>query len=453
MNRLLILLFYIFLPLLMYSIWNIGDDFSARVFFSSVLIQLVSIFFLFKDQSKPYSLNKIFYLFFLFFFGIAPILQFQSLSSFFGSRLIQEQEYFFMNILILYIMLTYQLVYYFFAKKRKTRSTINFIEGFTVNDQMRKSQVLLLILLAIISFYMIFRANNFSLLSMLFRGGEFKESNIGSKASGLIIFRFFQPMSMMCLLYYISTKSKNIFILIILALLTLVTCFPLGMARYSAAALYLPLLLMIVPWFKRKNFFSISFILGILIVFPFLDNFRRFSENNIIKFGFNFDMFNEGHFDCYQNFTLVVMDNIITNGKQLLGVLFFWVPRSIWQNKPLGSGAFIANTEGFYFSNVSCSYFAEGYINFGLFGIIIFTALMAYLTARLDIYYWDIISHQKNNYFRVIYLLVLGMLFFILRGDLMSSFAYTIGFLTSIIIVYKIASSNIKIKLSRKQIN
>lgn len=432
----------------MFSILGVGDDFSVRVYVSNILIQLASVFFLFKDQSKPYSLNKIFYLFTLFFFGVAPYLQFQSGSAFFGSRPIQEEEYFFMNVLILLMMLIYQFVYTLFLQKKKSHTMIRIIDGFTINDRMRKTQVLLLLALAALSFFMIFRANNFSLLSMLFRGGEFKESTVGSQASRLIIFRLFQPLSMMCLLYYISVKQKNSIILAMLALLTLITCFPLGMARFSAAALYLPLLLMIVPWFKKSNLFSITFILGILIVFPFLDNFRNFSGSSKIHLGLNFDMFNQGHFDCYQNFTLVVMGDLITFGRQLLGVFLFWIPRSVWPDKPIGSGAFIAETEGFYFSNVSCSYFAEGYINFGFLGILVFTILLAYITARLDRYYWDFVSRKKDNYFRVIYLLMIGMLFFILRGDLMSSFAYTIGFLTAIVLVYKVANLNIRYRLS-----
>lgn len=68
-------------------------------------------------------------------------------------------------------------------------------------------------------------------------------------------------------------------------------------------------------------------------------------------------------------------------------------------------------------------------------GIFLFAILLAYATARTDKYYWKIVANNKNNYFQVIYFVLIGMLFFILRGDLMSSFAYTVGFLLSIILV------------------
>lgn len=83
-------------------------------------------------------------------------------------------------------------------------------------------------------------------------------------------------------------------------------------------------------------------------------------------------MFKEGHFDSYQSILSVLNSEIITYGNQLLGVLLFWVPRSIWSNKPIGSGAFMAEITNLDFSNISMNYFAEGYINFGVFGMFLF---------------------------------------------------------------------------------
>ncbi len=91
------------------------------------------------------------------------------------------------------------------------------------------------------------------------------------------------------------------------------------------------------------------------------------------------------------------------------------------------------------FSNISCNYFAEGYINFGFVGICLFIIILSFVTARLDKMHWTVSVHNKNNYFNVIYYVLIAMLFFMLRGDLMSSFAYIIGFLFSIWLVNKVA--------------
>ncbi|HHX69333.1 MAG TPA: oligosaccharide repeat unit polymerase, partial [Gallicola sp.] len=335
------------------------------------------------------------------------------------------------------------IFYLYFYQKKISEKRKNFILKFVIHYKLNPLQILLLISLSIISFLMIYNANSNSIVSMLFRGGEFKELIQMSTTSGLIIHRVFQPLAMMCLLYYISSKTKNILVYFILILLALITCSPLGMARFSAAAMYIPLFLLIIPILRKKNVFSIVFILGLLLVFPFLNNFRNFTGNEI-NFGFNFGMFSEGHFDSYQNFALVVSENIVTWGRQLVGVILFWIPRSIWADKPIGSGGFIAEDQGFTFSNVSCNYFAEGYINFGYVGILIFIIALSYITAKLDKMYWTISVYSKNNYFNVIYYVLIGMLFFVLRGDLMSSFAYTIGFLFSIWLVYKVAGVKIK---------
>lgn len=445
MNKILIVLFSALCILLMYFSAGPIDNFSLKVYITSIIIQLISIYHIFSKESQGYSLNKIFYLFSLFFFGISPLFQFYEGITQFGARHLKENEYFYMNLLLIVIMILYQFFYFLFYQKKITSKRIEFISKLEINNKLNIIRTLLILLVSLISFFMIFKANNNSILSMLFRGGEYKDTVTMSTTIDLIIFRVFQPLAMMSLLYYISSKSNNIIVYTILIILALITCSPFGMPRFSAASMYIPLLLLVVPFLRKRNVFSMIFIVGLLLVFPFLDNFRYFDADSV-KFGFNYDMFLQGHFDSYQNFALVVSDNMVTWGRQLLGVILFWVPRSVWPNKPIGSGAYLAEEQRLIFSNVSCNYFAEGYINFSYIGILLFIIILSYATAKLDKMYWTISMYNKNNYFNVIYYVMIGMLFFILRGDLMSSFAYTIGFLFSIWLVYKIAS--IKIKLA-----
>lgn len=438
MNKILIILFSIIsIGLMVFSIEPMSV-FSSRVFVSSLLIQLLSILFIFLKEENPYSLNKIVSLFFYFFYGVAPLMQFYNQSSFFGARKLYETEYFYMNILIISIFLFYQIFYYFFLQKKVAKTQIDFIRNFSLVKKLNVIQTILIIGVSLFSFFMVFKANNFNLISMFLRGGALKESTVESATSSLIIFRVFQPLAMMCLLYYILSPSNKKIVYFFLGILAILTCFPLAMARFSAAALYIPLMLIAVPIMRKKNIFSLSVVGGLLLVFPFLNNFRYFSKDADIKIGMDLKMFLAGDFDSFQNFTLIVFDNIITYGRQLVGVLLFWLPRSIWPNKPVGSGAFMAEQEHFFFQNVSCNYFAEGYINFGFLGILFFLLFLSYFTARWDKMYWQSEITTKNNYFHVIYMILIGMLFFILRGDLMSSFAYTVGFLISIWLVYKL---------------
>ncbi|MGZ5255033.1 MAG: hypothetical protein ACXWCT_11540, partial [Flavitalea sp.] len=171
------------------------------------------------------------------------------------------------------------------------------------------------------------------------------------------------------------------------------------------------------------------------------DTFRAFGRNTELKFSIDYKMFQSGHFDSFQNFAFILSEEIITYGYQLLGVLFFWVPRAVWPSKPVGSGELIAEIMQFEWNNVSANFFAEGYVNFGFFGILAFVFLLARYTAVIDKIYWVTLRQSgpvSGNFFRILYYIMLGMLFFILRGDLLSSFAFTIGFMISYFVVYKL---------------
>lgn len=435
MNKIYILLFSTICFLSSYL--EITQNFSLRVFFTSIFIQLFSVYHIFSDTDKPYSLKKIFYLFSLFFLGFAPFVQFSNKISFWGYRSLLEYEYFYMNLIILFILFGYEILYRYFYKKELSFRTLNILPLFTLNRGLSGGKLLFLFSLSLIAFYLIFYYNKFNFIALLYRGGEFTRMKIDSSVS-LIISNFVRPIPVICLLFYLLFAKRNIFFFSAFLVLALLTCSPFGMPRFQVAALYIPVLLSF-GLFRGKNVFSILIIVGLMIVFPFLDNFRYLDSTREITVGLNYDMFKEAHFDSYLNFAAIVFNNIITYGRQLLGVLLFFIPRSIWPTKPVGSGAYFADISDFSFTNISANYFAEGYINFGFIGIFIFLILLAYLTAKLDKIYWTKMVFMRNTSFSVVYYVLLGMLFFVLRGDLMSSFAYTMGIFFSIMFVTKIA--------------
>jgi hypothetical protein len=108
----------------------------------------------------------------------------------------------------------------------------------------------------------------------------------------------------------------------------------------------------------------------------------------------------------------------------LATVLLFFVPRSIWPSKSVGSGALVNKLEHSDFTNFSSTFIAEGYINFGVWGSLIFMAGLALFIARYDDKYWFSGGSKYNN---LVYPAAIGMMFFMLRGDLLSSFAYSVG--------------------------
>lgn len=60
-----------------------------------------------------------------------------------------------------------------------------------------------------------------------------------------------------------------------------------------------------------------------------------------------------------------IAENGTTNGRQLLGCFLFFIPRTIWKTKPIGSGALVAEIIGQEHTNISMPFIGEGLINFG----------------------------------------------------------------------------------------
>jgi hypothetical protein len=75
---------------------------------------------------------------------------------------------------------------------------------------------------------------------------------------------------------------------------------------------------------------------------------------------------------------------IITNGRQLLGSVFFFVQEAQWIDRPIGTGTLLAEKLGYSFTNVDMCFFGEGYANFGYFGMFLFLAVITLFNAFMD---------------------------------------------------------------------
>ena len=143
--------------------------------------------------------------------------------------------------------------------------------------------------------------------------------------------------------------------------------------------------------------------------------------------------FKTGHFDAFQNFVLLINEEIITGGRQLLGALLFFVQDASWYTKPLGTGTLLATALNFNHINVAMPYFGEGYANFGYIGVALFLVLIVIFNAYLDTSF-----HNKvqSLFIKTGYLFLLGFEFYVLRGDLSSSVKKGTSFLLALILVY-----------------
>jgi hypothetical protein len=117
----------------------------------------------------------------------------------------------------------------------------------------------------------------------------------------------------------------------------------------------------------RFRIMAVSFLVGLLVVFPLADAFRYgreadFKATNPIEalVSPDYDAFGQ-----LANGYLVVERDGIVPGRQLLGVFLFAVPRKLWEDKPVDSGILIAHARGYSFTNLSAPLWIEFYLNGG----------------------------------------------------------------------------------------
>ena len=124
----------------------------------------------------------------------------------------------------------------------------------------------------------------------------------------------------------------------------------------------------------------------------------------------------------------------------MVGILLFWVPRAFWEGKPLSTSFDFADFAGWEAHNISFSLPAEFYVDYGVAGVAVGMFIIGLLYRRLDMFFSRrMVEGTIGRYVYVVShfeLSVLGL--YLVRGSVLSSFAYTIG-LASTLLTIRIA--------------
>lgn len=429
------LLFYLVSVVFILSLYVVLDFPGGMGFvLTNFLLYLCCIKGLSTDPTKVYSLEKMVYVFFLFFFCVVPLFEEAAGVVYWGGRSIGALSKSISNSIAIV-----GLVFFWFGARLSVGKRPVSMGVFSLPRKLpRKFFVVVLVTL----YFLILNNFDFDLYRLIFRSisvdYRITTSVESEQAVRLIFGNFLRPM-VVCLLIILLLKkrkatglggSKGLNSLGILEIFTLASTFflifPTSVPRFQAAALYIPLVLLMTSLWNYRYSMAITTVGALLVIFPFLDKFRRFDpETFTLEIDYEFLL--HGHFDAYQNFSRVVDSSMITYGQQLIGVFLFFVPRSLWEGKPFGSGYSMAIVENLSLKNISMPYIAEGYVNFGVAGVIIFMLFIGILLGYLDKVAWSLSRSEPNHGFLGYYFLLFGMVFFIMRGDLLSSFAYTAG--------------------------
>lgn len=415
-----------------------------------LLIISMSLYGLMKDK-LPFSLNKVFNIFCLFFMGATPLLQYLSGKFPFPWMRNSGNEYSFAicNTIIILGMILYHFIY---QNRLGKDNLTNSVEGeMKINLNRFK-------LPGMVFFFIVILIQYFISGNLWSRSAA--EDNIVIQNSSLNLLAD-KTLKGIVLYYCLATiylyragKINSAYLLPILSL-SLITNFPAAVPRYWIATLYLGIIL---SWYKaffvrRKQLFNLLITGGLLIIFP-LFNLTRMKKNVAEQVFSSWESGRNGFyslfenafcgqdFDAYSSFRntiIYVQQHGLSFGKQLSTTCLFFIPRTLWPGKTIGSGAIVNLPKpGSDFTNYSSPLIAEGYIDFGIIGSLAFIALFAFLSGRYDRLYWK--SGQKNLP-SLLYPSFIGMSFFILRGDLLSSFAYTAGIAFSAWLCHQVLSS------------
>lgn len=408
------------------------------LFFINGLLGIVSLAM--AASKAPFSLVQVHWLFYVTFFVIAPFSQYLYGYSCWGYALSMD-SYTCTNLLVLLWGSAFALA----SSRTDHASWHNIWNGF--HDRLygslpRVSRAAVAVSLAISVTCLVF------VIACVGFENLFSRSSYSTgldKTLSLLFDKVIRSAPVFCfvivLVYY--KQSARGFALLILAFgLALVADFPFGMPRYNAAAVYGGLLLLTWrPLMERRGLFTLLFLIAFLLLFPAINVFRTEDLSLGLFISALGDAlaglphgFCAGDYDAYSMLARAV-DYVAVNGctlgTQLLTALLFFVPRAWWAGKSVGSGQFIAEAQGQKYTNLSCPMPGEGYMNFGIVGLLAFAVVFGVLCRKLDSQFAFGAGES-----RIFYPFVCMMFFFIMRGDLLSSWAYTVGFAATFAVLW-----------------
>lgn len=232
----------------------------------------------------------------------------------------------------------------------------------------------------------------------------------------------------------------------LISLVALLICVnPISSARYAFGTVFLALIgaLGAYKTVRRFRLVTLAAVFGLVYLFPIADMFRR-SLDPSAKSQNPLESMLSGDFDSFSQITNTmeyVAVNGISWGNQMLGVLFFWVPRGIWPNKPLDTGTIVADWKMYYFKNLSSPLWAEFFVNGGWWFVVIGMLGIGLAVAALDRKSEAVLSTSGQP--SVVASILPFYLLIVLRGSLLQS--------VSSMAVILLASAFVSVKVAQKR--
>mgnify|MGYP006089875357 FL=1 len=451
-----VLLPIFFLPVILIGIYSvIGIPEDNLFFITNLLILIISFSGMLIYPLRLYSLFKVVFVFIFIFFGIVPLMNEVNNNEIMGGEF-DIFDKIKTNFIILIGML-----FFIYGGSLKINAFDRIVNSL---PDIKKLNIFFYFLFGLIAFIILYRWN-FDINALLFwstRVGGYFDQVFDIYRDGRINYlmysRVIRPMPIVLLVIFIyfykknkkffthNQKLKSLIMLFFLTILSVFLASPTAIARWQSATLYIPFLIIFTRIWEKPYMMQASLLCGLFIVFPFLDKFRSFTSWSQFDFKIDYNWMHEMHFDAYQNFVRVIEIDLITYGNQLIGALLFFIPRSLWVEKPIGSGSYLAIKLDYTFGGISMPFIAEGYINFGLFGSLFFMLFLGIILGNLDRVAWKLKKANKDCLFLYYYYFLFGIIFFTMRGDLINGISMIFGMTLSFWMLVLILGFTARIK-------
>ena len=406
--------------------WTAGTGF---------LITLWASLSLFSDP-RPYSFNRMFWLFVMVFLGLLPAVQIGSGNLPWGNNVAPE-TFLRANILILAGCTVYSLVRAI-AKATESEKPLHLRARATpALVRAHKWVALPAVLVLAIAYFLIVGKGAFLQKYTILQWRDVVPDAVYLSVEKILRIPVLVFTLLTIFLFRLRLLSKRF--LIGTLLLCAAVNFPLAMPRTFSAAMLLGIALSFGGrlWQRQRQALTLLILAGLFGVVPLLQAARWTSDHQKIPLSnpgvLYARTFTGGDFDAYSMLCRTLEythSNGHTSGAQLLTTLAFAVPRKLWSGKGEGTGARVHRAQGGYI-NVSAPLLAEGYIDFGTAGALLYLALCALLAVRYDSYYWRWRMHRAaagDFSFRTLFYPVMLVLFvLLLRGDALSALALLVS--------------------------
>ncbi len=447
----------IYIPLLLFT----EVPFYLKILFSLnfLVIFTMTVFYLFKDK-KFAPILAAFIVFNFLFFIIAPMLQIHQVYETGNLRLVTKLVY--KDYLVVKTsVLVFVFNSVFFVSYRYFNAWRYKAKRYFLNPNLSFHIVVFFVIsIIVLVFNYDYILNEYLTHNYLSLEGVSKSSQLIKEKVILML-----PFPAFILgVHYLKKfkKPKNFYtILIITALLLLLILLiknPLTEKRNSLGPIYITIIFLVMPKLLNTNFKMLIFLFfSMVIIFPTISLIthsgysleRLINKPELLLYQLRShgvtNTFTTLNYDAFINFSATieyVESDGLSLGKQLSGAMFFFVPRKIWHDKPISSGEFIGNylvnnygdpSNPWSFTNLSNPYLSEGYINFGLLGVILFAIVIAFFMTRMV----NWINGDDPLKVAAGFYASIHMIFF-LRGDFTNGYAFLFAAFIVILLIPKL---------------